>query len=62
MTLLEESSAWEKGAPAPERGETRSDLGSEGTRRACALDARFGGREETKSKARTKARPASEVA
>jgi CO/xanthine dehydrogenase Mo-binding subunit len=58
LDALEEASTWEKGAPAPERGETRGDLGSEGTRRACALDARFGARDEKESKAR----PASEVA
>lgn len=39
---LEQASRWEKGVPAPERGARRKDLGSEGTRAACALDARFG--------------------
>jgi len=50
LDALEAVSAWEKGAPAPQRGETRGDLGSEGARRACALDARFGERAEAKLK------------
>jgi len=50
LDALEAVSAWEKGAPAPERGETRGDLGSEGARRACALDARVGERAEAKLK------------
>ena len=32
---------WEKGAPAPSAAQRAGDLGGEGTRRACALDARF---------------------
>src|SRR5712671_1051583 len=50
LDALEAVSAWEKGAPAPQRGETRGDLGSEGARRACALDARVGERAEAKLK------------
>jgi CO/xanthine dehydrogenase Mo-binding subunit len=42
LDSLEQASRWEKGVPAPERGATRGDLGSEGTRAPCALDARFG--------------------
>lgn len=41
LDALEEVSGWEKGAPAPERGASRSDLGGDGTRQPCALDARF---------------------
>ncbi len=37
---LEKASQWEKGVPA-QRGDTRGDLGTEGARRACTLDARF---------------------
>jgi aldehyde oxidoreductase len=44
LDALEQSSAWEKGVPAPERGASRGDLGSEGARASCALDARFGAR------------------
>lgn len=40
LDALEAASGWEKGAPA-QRGGTRGDLGSDGARRACALDARF---------------------
>ena len=42
LDALEEASGWEKGVPAV-RGETRGDLGSDGARKACALDARFVG-------------------
>ena len=41
LDALEEASGWEQGVPAPERGGTRSDLGSEGARAPCNLDARF---------------------
>jgi CO/xanthine dehydrogenase Mo-binding subunit len=41
LDALENACGWEKGAPEPGRGETRGDLGSDGARRACALDARF---------------------
>lgn len=40
LDQLETASQWEKGVPA-QRGQTRADLGTEGARRACALDARF---------------------
>jgi CO/xanthine dehydrogenase Mo-binding subunit/aerobic-type carbon monoxide dehydrogenase small subunit (CoxS/CutS family) len=40
LDALEQVSGWEKGAPS-QRGEARGDLGSDGARRACALDARF---------------------
>ncbi len=40
LDQLEKASQWEKGVPA-QRGETRGDLGTEGARRACTLDARF---------------------
>lgn len=40
LDALEAASGWEKGVPA-QRGGTRGDLGSDGARRACALDARF---------------------
>lgn len=40
LDALEEASGWEKGAPDV-RGATRGDLGSEGARKSCALDARF---------------------
>ncbi len=40
LEQLEKASQWEAGVPA-QRGETRGDLGTEGARRACTLDARF---------------------
>ncbi len=40
LDALEEVSRWENGVPG-QRGETRGDLGGEGTRRPCTLDARF---------------------
>jgi aerobic-type carbon monoxide dehydrogenase small subunit (CoxS/CutS family) len=40
LDQLEKASQWETGVPA-QRGETRGDLGTEGARRACTLDARF---------------------
>ena len=42
LDALEEASGWEKGVP-DSRGGTRGDLGSDGARKACALDARFVG-------------------
>ena len=40
LDQLEKAAQWEKGAPA-QRGDSRGDLGTDGARRACALDARF---------------------
>ena len=40
LDALEEASGWEKGVPA-QRGASRADLGSQGTRKACGLNARF---------------------
>ncbi len=42
LDRLEQACGWEQGVPAPARGAGRGDLVGEGTRRACALDARFG--------------------
>jgi CO/xanthine dehydrogenase Mo-binding subunit len=49
LDALEQVSGWEKGVPS-QRGETRGDLGSEGARRACALDARFNEKPDSASK------------
>jgi nicotinate dehydrogenase large molybdopterin subunit len=40
LDALEKASGWEKGTPSI-RGETRGDLGSDGARQPCNLDARF---------------------
>jgi CO/xanthine dehydrogenase Mo-binding subunit/aerobic-type carbon monoxide dehydrogenase small subunit (CoxS/CutS family) len=40
LDAAEQASRWEKGAPAV-RGDTRGDLGGEGTRARCTLGARF---------------------
>ncbi len=40
LDQLEKAAQWEKGAPV-QRGDSRGDLGTDGARRACALDARF---------------------
>ena len=40
LDAAEQASRWEKGAPVS-RGDTRGDLGGDGTRAPCALGARF---------------------
>jgi CO/xanthine dehydrogenase Mo-binding subunit/aerobic-type carbon monoxide dehydrogenase small subunit (CoxS/CutS family) len=48
LDAAEQASRWEKGAPAA-RGDSRGDLGGEGTRAPCALGARFDTAPESKS-------------
>jgi CO/xanthine dehydrogenase Mo-binding subunit/aerobic-type carbon monoxide dehydrogenase small subunit (CoxS/CutS family) len=48
LNAAEQASRWEKGAPAA-RGDSRGDLGGEGTRAPCALGARFDTAPESKS-------------
>jgi CO/xanthine dehydrogenase Mo-binding subunit/aerobic-type carbon monoxide dehydrogenase small subunit (CoxS/CutS family) len=54
LDAAEQASRWEKGAPVS-RGDTRGDLGGDGTRAPCALGARF-------EPAAAESKPQSEVA
>jgi nicotinate dehydrogenase large molybdopterin subunit len=54
LDAAEQASRWEKGAPVS-RGDTRGDLGGDGTRAPCALGARF-------EPAAAESKPKSEVA